>query len=201
MTFNSFAFLGFFVVVGFVRLLFWRNSNASAYLWLLLGASLVFYGWHEPVYLLILLFTCVVDFVAGLMLANEARTPFSRRAILFVSLATNLGLLGFFKYYEFIAGNLRYVATAWSVDPSWIPLAAVALPVGISFYTFHSMSYTIDVYRGELKPTRSFFASCSLFHFSLQLVAGPIVRARQFLYQFDRSRRLNWRSFSAAVTW
>src|SRR5262245_43704516 len=105
MTFNSFAFLGFFIVVGFVRLLFWRNSSASAYLWFLLAASLFFYGWYEPAFLLILLFTCIVDFVAGLMLASEARTRFGRRAILFVSMATNLGVLGFFKYYEFIAGK------------------------------------------------------------------------------------------------
>jgi alginate O-acetyltransferase complex protein AlgI len=139
--------------------------------------SSIFYGWWEWSYLGLLYFTGVVDFAAALWMESF---PKHKKKLLFVSMATNLGLLGFFKYSGFAAENLNLLFEPLGTH---IPVAKFVLPVGISFYTFQSMSYTIDVYRGECKATHSlmhFFASLMLFP---QLVAGPILRARDILPQ------------------
>jgi alginate O-acetyltransferase complex protein AlgI len=153
----------------------------------------VFYAWHIPVYIGILFLSAGIDYGAARWLD---RVPVEhrrrRQAILAVSLVTNLGLLAFFKY----AGFLVQVATDL-IGPGALgtlsPEFALALPMGISFYTFQSMSYTIDVYRGQLTAIRRFWPFFLFISFFPQLVAGPIVRAVEFLPQMPRPRRLRAR--------
>ena len=198
MNFVSFAFLGLLGVVLAGRLTLGRRKIEPAYEWLLLAASLVFYAWHIPVYLTVLLASAVVDYVAALALVRPGQPPRRRRWLLTLSLATNLGLLAIFKYFGFFLDNLQSAAGIAGVDwqsPTW----RVLLPMGISFYTFQSMSYTIDVYRGELAPLRSFSRFLLFNSFFPQLVAGPIVRASEFLPQMPRVRRVRWASVSTGV--
>jgi D-alanyl-lipoteichoic acid acyltransferase DltB (MBOAT superfamily) len=136
-------------------------------------ASFVFYGWWDPRFLLLILASGFLDFWAG---GQMRRDPQRKKLYLMLSLAGNLGSLAAFKYLGFLTGNLQ----ALGLD---VPLLTLPLPVGISFYTFQSMSYTIDIYRGELEPTDEpwhFFSYLAMFP---QLVAGPIIRARELLPQ------------------
>jgi alginate O-acetyltransferase complex protein AlgI len=195
--FVSYSFLALFLLALAGRLLFGRRKVERAYVALLLVLSLVFYGWHVPAYLLILLVSSGVDYVAALAIARlpapAEATPAERsrrRALLVVSLSINLGLLGFFKYANFGIETANLVLTSFGLPPRWGGLD-VALPMGISFYTFQSMSYTIDVYRGVLAPIRSFGQFLLFISFFPQLVAGPIVRATEFLPQLVKRRRLH----------
>lgn len=193
MNFVSWAFVALFAVVLAARLTIGRRKTEPAYVALLLASSLVFYAWHIPVYLAILIVGTGIDYAAGAWLgrippAHHAR----RRLVLILSLGTNLGLLAFFKYTGFIievAGDLFGAESLGSLSPEF----ALALPMGISFYTFQSMSYTIDVYRGHLAPVPSFLRFLLFISFFPQLVAGPIVRAVEFLPQMPRPRRLRAR--------
>jgi alginate O-acetyltransferase complex protein AlgI len=185
--------MALFAGVFAARLTIGRRKTEAPYVAVLLLASLVFYAWHIPVYLGILLFGTAIDYVAGAWLA---RLPLERRQrrrlVLILSLGTNLGLLAFFKYTGFlvqVAGDLFGVEAIGGLSPEF----ALALPMGISFYTFQSMSYTIDVYRGHLPPVRSFLRFLLFISFFPQLVAGPIVRAAEFLPQMPRPRRLRAR--------
>ncbi len=196
MTFASFAFLGLMLVVGAVRLVYWRRSNAAPFLWVLLAASLIFYAWHRPEYLLVLLVTVSIDYWAALRIQQLQASGAAARARrwLVASLTLNLAMLGTFKYAAFAAETFREIAGFAGFAPA-VPAVSLALPIGISFYTFHSMSYTIDVYRGMLKPARRYSRFLLFVTFFPELVAGPIVRAREFLYQFDRPRALRWPVF------
>ncbi len=183
MIFTEPRFLWFFLVVFGVH---WAlRSNGSRKLLLLL-ASCVFYGAWDWRFLGLLFFSTGLDFFAALGF-DRMRTPRGRRGLLTLSLVANLGLLGFFKYYNFFvesgAAFLR-----WLGLPAGDATLQILLPIGISFYTFHSLSYTIDVYRGALKPVRSFSDFMLFVTFFPELVAGPIVRASQFLYQLDEKR-------------
>ena len=134
-------------------------------------ASLIFYAWGEPVYVVIILFSTLIDYTHGLLVYKYKQKGEMKKAKLFVisSMIINLSLLGFFKYTDFIIGNLNLIP---GVE---IPLLELALPIGISFYTFQTMSYTIDIYRGDALPQKniiSFGAYVALFP---QLIAGPIV--------------------------
>jgi alginate O-acetyltransferase complex protein AlgI len=153
-------------------------------LWLLTIASFVFYGYWDWRFLPLLLGSALVDHQAGLLIT---RRPSRRRLWLGLSLAVNLGTLGFFKYASFGLANARPLFEALGLgSPSlaW----QIVLPVGISFYTFQSMSYTIDVYRGRLEPEKSFLAFLASLSFFPQLVAGPILRARSVLPQLAARR-------------
>jgi alginate O-acetyltransferase complex protein AlgI len=192
--FVSWAFLGLFAVTLLARLTIGRRKIEPAYVVVLIITSTVFYAWHIPIYLGILALSTGVDFVAARWLD---RMPVSangrRRTVLIASLGTNLGLLGFFKYSNFILDVIRdFVPAASAQLPTELSLA---LPMGISFYTFQSMSYTIDVYRGRLKAVESFWRFYLFVIFFPQLVAGPIVRALEFLPQMPRPRRIR------AVVW
>jgi alginate O-acetyltransferase complex protein AlgI len=197
MNFVSYSFLALFLVVIAGRLLIGRRKTEPPYVALLLGASLVFYAWHIPGFLAILLLTSSVDYLAGLLLGRSdtdtlfgyrAVTQGARRTVLAVSLGLNLGLLGFFKYTGFLGSNA--VSLFGSAGEPFAEFAAgILLPMGISFYTFQSMSYTIDVYRGVLAPMRGFAGFLLFIAFFPQLVAGPIVRATEFLPQMPRIRR------------
>ncbi len=181
MLFNSFAFLAF--AVAFFALWPMARGRASMRHLFLIAASAVFYGWWDWRYLGLIALSGAIDY--GVALGMHAR-PEHKRRFLAASLLGNLGLLAAFKYASFLASSLdSFVGSVgfWSNFEGSVPPFMDVLPVGISFYTFQSMSYTIDVYRGRLEPTRNplhFFAYLSLFP---QLVAGPIVRASELLPQ------------------
>jgi alginate O-acetyltransferase complex protein AlgI len=189
--FVSFSFAVLFLIVFACRLIFGRRKVERPYVAVLLAASLVFYGWHVPKYLTILVMSAAIDYVAALALARRPDpTDRARRWILFVSLGSNLGLLAFFKYANFALSAFSDAAETVGLDPA-IPTMDLLLPMGISFYTFQSMSYTIDVYRRRLQPLRSFWMFLLYISFFPQLVAGPIVRAVEFLPQLPRVRRVH----------
>ena len=166
MLFSSISFLYYFLpgVLLVYFLMPWKGKNA-----VLLLASLIFYGWGEPKLLGLMVFTILLFYGCGLAIGKARKQKF-KRLWLIVSVAISLLLLGLFKYADFFIGSFN-AATGLSV-----PLLKLALPVGISFYTFQCLSYTIDVYRGSVAPQKnviSFGAYVSLFP---QLIAGPIVR-------------------------
>ncbi|MDR1329280.1 MAG: MBOAT family protein, partial [Oscillospiraceae bacterium] len=158
----------------------------------LVAFSLVFYAFGEPVWVLALLFSSVVDYVNGLILAKY-QSPGARKAALLSSLVINLGLLAAFKYSGFIVENINALFGAELPAPSF------SLPLGISFYTFQTLSYTIDVYRGEVKAQRSFLAFLSYVTMFPQLVAGPIVRYADIEERLTQ-RKISWEGFSRGAT-
>ncbi len=144
-------------------------------------ASYIFYGAWNPPFALLLFATTALDFVLGAQIA-QASTPRTRRGWLIASVAVNLSMLGFFKYGNFLLENFQWLVARVGVQYQ-PPHLDVFLPIGISFYTFHSLSYTLDVYRGETQPTKSLRDFVLAVSFFPQLVAGPIVRAADFLPQ------------------
>jgi alginate O-acetyltransferase complex protein AlgI len=199
LSFVSWAFVALFAVAFAARLTIGQRKIEPAYVAVLLITSTIFYAWHVPIYILILLFSAGVDYVAAIVLG---RTPVTevvkRRWILFVSLGVNLGLLAFYKYANLLTDAVVRLAASLGYQLS-VPEVSVMLPMGISFYTFQSMSYTIDVYRGILAPLHSFKTFFLYIIFFPQLVAGPIVRAVDFLPQMPRPRRLRLRVFYEGV--
>ena len=202
MLFNSLTFLIF--ALGFFSL--WplmARKNLSRWVFLT-TASFVFYGWWDWRFLFLILFSGLVDYVAGL---GMSRYPGQKRFLLILSLIANLGSLAVFKYSGWLARAIEQLAGFGGLElqlEQQIPAFALILPVGISFYTFQSMSYTLDIYRGRLKPTRNlfhFFAYLSLFP---QLVAGPIIRARDLLDQLQThtppTAQRRWHGFRLIVT-
>ncbi len=176
-------------------LLYWSCANRRALrTWLLLGASLLFYGAFEPWFVWLLVFSTLLDYLVGRLLSRLS-SPRGRLVALCCSLFGNLGLLAYFKYSAWIAELCAPLQAALGTH---VPLMELAwtdkVPVGISFYTFQTLSYTIDVYRGTLAPQRSVRDFAFFVSFFPQLVAGPIVRARDFLPQiswkprFDKQR-------------
>ena len=186
MLFNSIEFLIFFcVVVGAYFLI------ANRFRWmLLLAASYAFYMSWNPSYVLLILLSTVVDYFVALRIrASPDRTR--RRGWLLASLATNLGLLFTFKYWGFFHENMARLCHALGL-PYQVPELDVLLPVGISFYTFQTLSYTLDVYRGSLEPVRHFGRFALFVSFFPQLVAGPIERAANLLPQFEQRVRFDY---------
>ena len=188
MIFSSIPFLYYFLptVLLVYFLMHKRGKNA-----VLLLASLVFYGWGEPKLLGLMVFTIAVFYLCGLAI-GAAATPGWKKLWLMVSAVTGLGLLGVFKYADFFIGSVN-AATGLS-----LPLLKLALPVGISFYTFQCLSYTIDVYRGNVPPQKnpiSFGAYVALFP---QLIAGPIVRYVDVARELE-SRSHSWEDFSLGL--
>jgi D-alanyl-lipoteichoic acid acyltransferase DltB (MBOAT superfamily) len=187
--------LEFFVFFAITLVVYWRLPHRAQNV-LLLVASYVFYGWVHPWWPLLLLATTLVDYwSARKMSGTGIREPGSRNrtAWLWLSIVTNFGLLGFYKYFDFFIEN---VATAGAAIGWNIPHVALrlALPAGISFYTFQSMSYTIDVYRGHVPARARFIDIAAFVSFFPHLVAGPIMRATNLLPQVERPR-----SFDAAA--
>src|SRR5689334_22150481 len=180
MLFNSLVFVVFFVVVlaGYWTLRSWEARKN-----LLLVASYIFYGAWNPPFALLLFATTALDFFLGARIA-EAQQPKKRKGWLIVSVLVNLSMLGFFKYGNFLLENFQWLLAHVGViyQP---PHLDVFLPIGISFYTFHSLSYTLDIYRGVMRPTRSLRDFALAVSFFPQLVAGPIVRAGDFLPQLQ----------------
>ncbi len=189
MLFNSIDFAIFLPVV-FV--LYWFVANKSIRLqnFLIVVSSYVFYGWWDWKFLSLIVFSTVVDFTVGLKLKNEDN-QLRRRALLWLSIFVNLGFLGFFKYYNFFLENFITAFSFFGTDIKTNTLNII-LPVGISFYTFQTLSYTIDVYKKKLDPTKDFIAFSAFVSFFPQLVAGPIERATHLLPQFYKKRTFDY---------
>ncbi len=184
MFFNSFVFLLFLAVV--LPVYYGLRGQRGRAVWLL-AASYVFYGYWDWRFCSLLLLSTVVDFMVGQAL-HASGDPRRRKQLLLISVAVNLGVLGFFKYFNFFADSVAATAASLGLPVSELHLGIV-LPVGISFYTFQTMSYTIDIYRGRLAPTRSFIDFALFVAFFPQLVAGPIERARNLLPQIAQLGR------------
>jgi D-alanyl-lipoteichoic acid acyltransferase DltB (MBOAT superfamily) len=183
MSFNSTTFVFFFLFAFFV---YWGISRwAGPRVLFLLMMSCLFYASWSAKFFLLLAATMLVDWGIGLAL-GRTDDPGKRKALLLASLVSNLGTLAFFKYFNFFAQNfitgLQHIGLGGT--EAFVPWNIV-LPVGISFYTFQSLTYTIDVYRRHLEPTRSLIKFCTFVTFFPQLVAGPIVRAAEFLPQLE----------------
>jgi len=184
MTFISLDYLFLYlpIVVG-LYYVFRKTALANV---IVMVASYIFYAAAAAWYLVPLIFTSLLDFIVGLMLSREDR-PRYRRALLIGSLSANLGLLAFFKYTPWLIDNLNLGLIAVGIG-AVIPTLIVTLPPGISFYTFQTMSYTIEVYRREMEPTRNLVDYMAFVTFWPHLVAGPIMRAHNLLRQLERLR-------------
>src|SRR3954453_3278286 len=180
MLFNSLTFVVFFVVV---LAAYWTMRSWEARKNLLLVASYIFYGAWNPPFAALLFATTALDFYLGRQMGKKME-PRERRVWLILSVAVNLSMLGFFKYGNFLLENFTWVLARGGIQYK-PPHLDVFLPIGISFYTFHSLSYTLDIYRGVMRPTRSLREFTLAVSFFPQLVAGPIVRAGDFLPQLD----------------
>ena len=186
MLFNSLQFAIFFPVVTLLYFLLGKSARVP----MLLAASCLFYMAFVPKYILILVALILIDFAAGLLI-EQASGP-RRRWFLVASLCANIGMLGFFKYFNFFNANISGLAhwIGWNYPAG---ILQVILPIGLSFHTFQSMSYTIEVYRGNFRAEHRlhYFALYVLFY--PQLVAGPIERPQNLLHQFDEHHRFEWR--------
>ena len=186
MTFGSIEFL---VLLATVTVLYF-NLPQPLRNPLLLVASCVFYMWWKPAYILLILFSAGVDYIVARALGGTSR-PGARRALLLVSLVSNLGLLFFFKYFAFACDALKGFLGLFDVGLT-PPAIEVLLPVGISFYTFQALSYTIDVYLGRIPPERRFDRLFLYVMFFPQLVAGPIERSQHLLPQFSEPKTFDY---------
>ena len=182
MVFSSYLFLFYFLPLA---LLAYYAAPRRAQHLVLTAFSYVFYGWANPLFVVLLLVSTVIDYIAGLVIAAHtpdgapagSRRSRAARLALVVSLCSNLALLGFFKYFNFGMENLEALADLIGMPELRLDVAfKVTLPLGISFYTFQSMSYTIDVYRGHVRAIRSFIDFACFVSMFPQLVAGPIIR-------------------------
>ncbi len=180
MLFNSFTFPLFFAIVW---LLYVRLQHRAQNVLLLL-ASYVFYGWWDWRFLSLLFISTVVDYNCAHWIK---RYPQYRKQALLLSLCTNLGILGFFKYFNFFADSATRVFESMGMQLDYVTLTII-LPVGISFYTFQTLAYTIDVYRGKETPTDNILSFALYVAFFPQLVAGPIERSTHLLPQIERPR-------------
>ena len=193
MLFNSLVFAIFLaVVLPLYYSLRLRAQNA-----LLLVASYFFYGWWDWRFLSLLAISTVVDFIVSQRLP-KADTTARRKGLLLISLCVNLGLLGFFKYFNFFIESAEVLLNQCGFEAN-VPLLQVILPVGISFYTFQTMAYTIDVYRGRQQPTNDFLAFAVYVSYFPQLVAGPIERARRLLPQIQKPRTVTNETFCTGI--
>jgi len=185
MLFNSIDFAIFFPII-FILYWFVINKKLKYQNLLILTASYIFYGWWDWRFLSLIFISSIVDYCVGLRL-NKIDDKKKRKILLAISLLANLGLLGFFKYYNFFIHSLidSFAVMGITLHKSSLN---IILPVGISFYTFQTLSYTIDIYRKKLKPTKDIIAFFAFVSFFPQLVAGPIERAKNLLPQFMRKR-------------
>ncbi|SNQ43936.1 MBOAT family O-acyltransferase [Cellulophaga lytica] len=189
MLFNSIDFAIFLPIVFF---LYWVvvNKNLQLQNFLLLVASYVFYGWWDWRFLSLIAFSTLVDYTLGVLLGKEEKES-KRKVYLWTSIIVNLGFLGFFKYYNFFVESFVDAFTFFGQEIE-IGTLNIILPVGISFYTFQTLSYTIDVYKRNLEPTKKFIAFAAFVSFFPQLVAGPIERASNLLPQILKKRSFNY---------
>lgn len=193
MIFSSIFFLFVFLPVTLILyyLVPWKGKNL-----VLLLTSLVFYAWGEPVYVALMLFSIVFNYLSGIELTvyEETNQNSKKKFCFWMTVAVNLGVLGFFKYYGFLIGNLN------AILPFHIPYRALPLPIGISFYTFQTLSYIIDVYKGKVEVQKNFVRFGAYVTMFPQLIAGPIVRYSDVEKQL-RKRSLSIYKFGQGTTW
>jgi D-alanyl-lipoteichoic acid acyltransferase DltB (MBOAT superfamily) len=189
MLFNS---IDFAIFLPLVFILYWFATNKSLKLqnFLLVAASYLFYGWWDWRFLSLILFSTLVDYLVGIGLSKQ-ENQHKRKVLLWTSILVNLGFLGFFKYYNFFLDNFITAFTFFGTEIKSNSLNII-LPVGISFYTFQTLSYSIDVYKRKLEPTKDFVAFSAFVSFFPQLVAGPIERATHLLPQFYKKRTFDY---------
>ncbi|MCB1189104.1 MAG: MBOAT family protein [Leptospiraceae bacterium] len=196
MLFNSVSFYTFFIVIlGFHYLpVSWKVKKTA----LLLGSYIFYAAWNPP-FIFLLWISTIIDWqVARYLYAMPEENRTSRKLALIVSLVANLGLLGYFKYGVFIMENFQHLFQFWGLDYQPAPFSII-LPVGISFYTFQSLSYSLDVYFRRIKPTSNFLDFALYVSFFPQLVAGPIVRSEEFLPQCSSERRATANEFGWGI--
>ncbi|MGV8813801.1 MAG: MBOAT family O-acyltransferase [Gelidibacter sp.] len=189
MLFNSIDFAIFLPIV-FSLYWFATNKNLKLQNLLIVIASYVFYGWWDCRFLSLIVFSTLVDYTIGYYLGKENNAS-KRKLLLWTSILVNLGFLGFFKYYNFFLDNFISAFSLFGTEIS-VRSLNIILPVGISFYTFQTLSYSIDVYRYKLEPTKDFIAFSAFVSFFPQLVAGPIERATNLLPQFYKKRNFKY---------
>lgn len=189
MLFNS---IDFAIFLPIVFLLYWfvTQKNLKYQNLLLLLASYVFYGWWDWKFLSLIVFSSFVDYYVGIGMSKSNDTK-RRKLLLLTSILVNLGFLGFFKYYNFFAESFADAFTLLG-NPIEVSRLNIILPVGISFYTFQTLSYSIDVYKRKLEPTKDMMAFFAFVSFFPQLVAGPIERATNLLPQFYKERQFHY---------
>lgn len=186
MLFNSIEFLFYLPIV---FLLYWLLSNKlksqNAFIVI---ASYIFYGWWEWKFLVLIFITTLFSYLSGI---GIKKLPKYRKSVLWGNVLLNLGILCLFKYFNFFSENLQVLFNSFGIHLDWVTLNLI-LPVGISFYTFQALSYSIDVYRDKIEPTRDIIAFFAFISFFPQLVAGPIERATNLLPQFLKSRSFDY---------
>ena len=193
MIFNSFSFIFFLILV----LIFYWNFNLKNRLYLIFFSSLIFYGFWKIEFIPVLLFSIFIDFFASKKIYNT-KSKKVKKKYLILSIFTNFSLLGFFKYFYFLYDNGSKILSLFGVD--LLPIEfKILLPIGISFYTFQSISYTVDVYRGKIKPENNFLLFSNYVIFFPQLVAGPILRANEILWQFKKKRNFDLYNLNSGI--
>lgn len=180
MSFNSIEFLLFLPLV---FILFWSLKGKTMRNILIIAASYIFYGWWDWRFLILIAFTSLCSYLSGLLLDRNMSKKRIRLLILWSNVFINLAILGIFKYYNFFVTGITQLFSQFGVHLDSVTVSLI-LPVGISFYTFQALSYTIDVYRGKIEATRDIVAFFAFISFFPQLVAGPIERATNLLPQF-----------------
>ena len=186
MLFNSIEFLLFLPTI-FILYWFVFNKNLKYQNTLILVSSYVFYGWWDYRFLSLIFLSTIVDYVIGLNIFNQSSKK-KQKLLLWGSVLFNLSVLGFFKYYNFFVDSWVELFSSVGYEIKSVWTLNIILPVGISFYTFQTMSYTIDIYRKKLEPTKDFISFASFVSFFPQLVAGPIERASNLLPQILKKR-------------
>ncbi|MGK0421416.1 MAG: D-alanyl-lipoteichoic acid acyltransferase DltB (MBOAT superfamily) [Polaribacter sp.] len=189
MLFNSLDFAIFLPII-FILYWFVTNKNLKSQNLLIVISSYIFYGWWDWRFLSLILFSTVIDYFIGISLSKEENQN-KRKMLLWTSILVNLGFLGFFKYYNFFLDNF---VNAFSILGTEVKANSlnIILPIGISFYTFQTLSYSIDVYKRKLEPTKDFISFSAFVSFFPQLVAGPIERAIDLLPQFYTKRNFDY---------
>jgi D-alanyl-lipoteichoic acid acyltransferase DltB (MBOAT superfamily) len=185
MLFNSISFVIFFPIV---FLLYWfaTKGKRKSQNWMLLTASYYFYACWDYRFLFLLIFSTLLDYYTGIKIHDAANLR-SRKIWLWISIGINLGFLGFFKYYNFFVTSFAEALASLGLQAN-VSTLNVILPVGISFYTFHGLSYVIDIYYNKIKPERDFVDYSLFVSFFPLLVAGPIERATHLLPQIKKER-------------
>jgi alginate O-acetyltransferase complex protein AlgI len=186
MLFNSLQFFLFFPIVTILYFLLPHKFR-----WIhLLAASCIFYIAFIPVYIFILIFTIIIDYIAGILIENAKGKK--RKQFLLLSIIANVGVLVVFKYYNFFSDNINHLLHAFHISTFNVPLLGLILPIGLSFHTFQAMSYTIEVYRGNQKAERHFGIYALYVMFYPQLVAGPIERPQNLIHQFKEEHHFDY---------
>jgi alginate O-acetyltransferase complex protein AlgI len=183
MNFNSYIFFALLIpVIILYRVLPWNIGKV-----MLVLASYVFYGYAEPFYLILLFYSSVIDYI-GAIFIHDAKSEFRRKVWLWISVIGNIGLLLAFKYANFMINNINLFSDIIHFEP--IKNTGWLLPAGISFYTFQTLSYTVDVYRKQAEPCRNFVTFALYVSYFPQLVAGPIERATHLIKQISEKHRV-----------